>query len=67
LGACRVLNTRAVARVDLIVGPGDQPTLLEVNTVPGMTETSLLPDAAAAVGISFDDLVLKIAEYSFAA
>jgi len=52
--------------VDLIVGPKDAPTLLEVNTIPGMTDTSLLPDAAAAVGIDFDALVLKIAEYSFA-
>ena len=65
--ACRLLGTRAVARVDLIVGPGENPTLLEVNTIPGMTETSLLPDAAAAAGISFDTLVMKIAEYSFAA
>jgi D-alanine-D-alanine ligase len=65
--ACRLLQTRAVARVDLMVGPGDTPTLLEVNTIPGMTETSLLPDAAAAIGIDFDALVLKIAEYSFAA
>jgi D-alanine-D-alanine ligase len=64
--ACKALSIRAVARVDLIVGPHDSPHLLEVNTIPGMTETSLLPDAAAAVGISFDNLVMKIAEYSFA-
>ena len=67
LAACRLLGTRAVARVDLMVGPQGTPTLLEVNTIPGMTETSLLPDAAAAAGINFDDLVLKIAEYSFGA
>jgi D-alanine-D-alanine ligase len=67
LAACRVLNTRAVARVDLMVDSHDQPQLLEVNTIPGMTETSLLPDAAAAVGIDFDQLVFKIMEYSFAA
>ena len=54
-----------MARVDLMVGPRDTPTLLEVNTIPGMTPTSLLPDAAAAAGIDFDTLVLKIAEYSF--
>ena len=48
MAACRILKTRAVARVDLIVGPGDRPSLLEVNTIPGMTETSLLPDAARA-------------------
>jgi D-alanine-D-alanine ligase len=67
LAACELLHTRAVARVDLMVGSGDRPYLLEVNTIPGMTETSLLPDAAAALGIDFDRLVLKIAEYSFAA
>jgi D-alanine-D-alanine ligase len=67
LAACRVLQTRAVARVDLMIAPKDTPMLLEVNTIPGMTETSLLPDAARAAGISFDELVLKIAEYSFAA
>lgn len=67
LAACDLLQTRAVARVDLIVGAGDKPMLLEVNTIPGMTETSLLPDAAAALNINFDQLVMKIAEYSFAA
>ncbi|MFA5976254.1 MAG: D-alanine--D-alanine ligase [Elusimicrobiota bacterium] len=67
LAACRVLQVRAVARVDLIVDRKAGPTLLEVNTVPGMTETSLLPDAARAVGMDFDALVLKIAECSFAA
>jgi D-alanine-D-alanine ligase len=35
---------------------------LEVNTIPGMTEMSLVPDAARAVGISFEDLVEKIVE-----
>ena len=67
LAACEALQTRAVARVDLIVGPKDSPTLLEVNTIPGMTETSLLPDAAAAAGISFDALVRQIMEYSVGA
>ena len=66
LAACRLLGIRAVARVDLILGPKDAPSLLEVNTIPGMTETSLLPDAAASIGMDFDALVLKIAEYSFA-
>ena len=62
--ACRVLGTRAVARVDFIVDRRRGPCLLEVNTIPGMTETSLLPDAARAAGIDFDSLVMKIAEYS---
>ena len=38
--------------------------VLEVNTIPGMTPTSLLPDAARAAGLSFDDLVLKIVQLS---
>jgi len=40
----------------------DQPQLLEVNMVPGMTDHSLVPMAAKAMGISFDELVLKILE-----
>ncbi len=67
LEACRVLGTRAVARVDLIVDEKQGPALLEVNTIPGMTETSLLPEAARAAGYDFDALVLKIAEGSVAA
>jgi D-alanine-D-alanine ligase len=66
LEACQVLGTRAVARVDFIVDRRLGPCLLEVNTIPGMTETSLLPEAARAAGIDFDTLVLKIAEYSVA-
>jgi D-alanine-D-alanine ligase len=66
LAACRVLGTRGAARVDLIVDQRRGPCLLEVNTIPGMTETSLLPEAARAAGIDFDSLVLKIAEYSLA-
>ena len=65
--ACKVLGIRAVGRVDLIVDRRRGPCLLEVNTIPGMTETSLLPEAARAVGIDFDALVLKIAEYSYGA
>ena len=64
LAACAALGTRGAARVDLIVDKKRGPMLLEVNTIPGMTETSLLPDAAAAAGISFDALVLRIAEAS---
>jgi D-alanine-D-alanine ligase len=64
LAACRVLGIRAVARVDLIIDRRMGPCLLEVNTIPGMTETSLLPEAARAARIDFDALVLKIAEAS---
>jgi len=60
----RALNCRAVARIDMIVDRARRPWILEVNTIPGMTETSLLPDAARAAGIDFTELVLKIIEYS---
>ncbi len=64
LSACRILGTRGAARVDFIIVRRRGPCLLEVNTIPGMTETSLLPEAARAAGIDFDALVLKIAELS---
>ncbi|MCL2485548.1 MAG: D-alanine--D-alanine ligase [Endomicrobia bacterium] len=55
---------RAVCRVDMIVDSKDKVWVLENNTVPGMTETSLLPDEARACGISFEELVVKIIECS---
>jgi D-alanine-D-alanine ligase len=57
--ACRALGCRGAARVDFMVR-GEELFCLEVNTIPGMTETSLLPKAAAAAGISFAELVLRI-------
>ncbi len=47
-------------RVDMIVTDGGEPVILEINTVPGMTETSLLPKAAAAAGIGFEELCMRI-------
>ncbi|MDQ6981485.1 MAG: D-alanine--D-alanine ligase [Mariprofundus sp.] len=47
-------------RVDMIVPTGGEPMILEINTIPGMTETSLLPKAAAAAGISFEALCLRM-------
>ena len=52
-----LLGCRHVSRTDLVVGGDGVPYVLEVNTSPGMTETSLLPMAAAAVGMGFADLV----------
>ncbi|MFC1500843.1 D-alanine--D-alanine ligase [Elusimicrobiota bacterium] len=60
----KLFNCKALARIDMIVDKKNKPWVLEVNTIPGMTETSLLPDAAKAAGISFNELVLKIMEYS---
>lgn len=56
-GVHTLLGCRHVSRVDMVVGGNGAPQVLECNTSPGMTETSLLPMAAAAVGISFQELV----------
>lgn len=53
-------------RVDVMVDAGGQPWLLEVNTVPGMTDHSLVPMAARVAGHSFEDLVWRILETSLA-
>lgn len=53
----KTLNCRGFARVDFIVDSNNNPYVLEVNTIPGMTETSLLPDAASAAGIPFEELI----------
>lgn len=52
----KTFNLRDFARIDMIV-KDETPYVLEINTIPGFTETSLVPDAAKAVGISFEDLV----------
>ena len=56
LGAFRAVGGRDYARVDVFVDAGGNPWVLEVNTLPGMTETSLLPKAAAAAGMNFGAL-----------
>lgn len=62
--AHKALRCRGMSRADFIVGPGGVPYILEVNTIPGMTETSLLPDAARAAGIEFPDLVDMLIGYA---
>ena len=54
--ACRSLGTRGMARVDLRVDEAMQPWVLEVNTIPGYTSHSLVPKAAARMGIEFAEL-----------
>ena len=54
--AHRALGCRHLSRADLILNRSDIPVLLEVNTIPGFTQTSLLPKAAACVGTSYDTL-----------
>jgi D-alanine-D-alanine ligase len=56
----QAIGCRGCSRVDFRVDPDGKPFVLEINTVPGMTETSLLPKAAAAAGISYDQLVADI-------
>jgi D-alanine-D-alanine ligase len=61
LGAYEALGCAGFSRVDLILG-ADGPQVLEVNAIPGLTDTSLLPQAAEAAGMSFEQLVEKILE-----
>jgi D-alanine-D-alanine ligase len=56
-----LLGCRDVSRVDMVVDDDGRPFVLEVNTSPGMTETSLLPMAAGAAGITFRQLVDRLA------
>lgn len=56
------LLCRDLSRVDFIVPEGGEPIILEVNTIPGMTPTSLYPDAARAAGLSFEALVAHLIE-----
>ena len=61
----RVLGCRGFGRVDLMLDESDQPWVLELNTIPGLTETSTMPMAARAAGISFEDLVAEVMESAF--
>ncbi len=61
LRACRALDTAGVARVDFRLAPDGTPHCLELNTIPGMTPTSLVPMAAKAVGLSFEDVCERVA------
>ena len=61
--AFRALGCEGMARVDFIISPDCTPWLLEVNTVPGLTELSLLPDAGRAAGIPFDELCDRLVRH----
>ena len=60
--AFQAIGGRDYARVDVMVRANDEPLVLEVNTLPGMTETSLLPKAAAAAGLSYEALCQRMVE-----
>lgn len=64
LKASQTVDVSGWCRVDLFVDEADQPWLIEVNTVPGMTDHSLVPMAAKVVGIDFNELVWRILETS---
>lgn len=56
----QVLGCEGWARVDILLDAANKPYVLEINTNPGMTDHSLVPKAAAAAGISFSDLCLRV-------
>ena len=58
--AYNALGARGWGRIDIMLGKRNEPYLLELNTSPGMTGHSLVPIAARAVDISYEDLVLRI-------
>ena len=67
LAAHRALGLEIYSRVDILLTGAGEPSVLEVNTIPGMTPASLLPEAAAAAGISYAELCRRIVELSLAA
>jgi D-alanine-D-alanine ligase len=60
LAAHRALGLQVYSRVDVLLDEKNGPSVLEINTIPGMTPSSLLPEAAAAVGISYADLCVQV-------
>jgi D-alanine-D-alanine ligase len=62
MGVFKVIGGRDYSRVDVMVRPSGEPVVLEVNTLPGMTETSLLPKAAAAAGIGYAELCQRMVD-----
>ena len=66
IAAHRALDLEVYSRVDILLTDAGEPFVLEVNTIPGMTPSSLLPEAAAAVGISYAELCRRIVELSLA-
>jgi len=65
MGAFQAVGGRDYARVDIMVRSDGAPVVLEVNTLPGMTETSLLPKAAAAAGLSYAELCQRMIDLAW--
>lgn len=57
-----VLDCHGFGRVDILLDADDEPWVLELNTIPGLTDTSMVPKAAQAAGMSFDDLIARVLE-----
>ncbi|MBQ7453603.1 MAG: UDP-N-acetylmuramate--L-alanine ligase [Selenomonadaceae bacterium] len=64
VAAFKICKCAGVARVDIMLSEENVPYVIEVNSVPGMTETSLVPDAARAAGIDFPELCEKILSFA---
>jgi D-alanine-D-alanine ligase len=64
LAAHRALGLTVYSRVDIMLPDDNEASVLEVNTIPGMTEASLLPEAAAVAGIGYPELCARIIELS---
>ena len=60
LAAFKAIGGRDYGRIDIMIREPAEPVVLEVNTLPGMTKTSLLPKAAAAAGLSYSDLCQRM-------
>ena len=63
--AYKALSCRGFSRVDFIIDKVKGPTVIEINTIPGMTEMSLFPDSAREAGISFEELTERIVALAF--
>lgn len=66
LSVHRLVGLRDYSRTDFIVSKEGRPYILEINTLPGLTPTSILPDACGAVGISYEALVDRLVGYALA-
>ncbi len=66
LSVHRLVGLRDYSRTDFIVSKEGRPYILEINTLPGLTPTSILPDACGAVGISYQALVERLVGYALA-
>lgn len=66
LSVHRLVGLRDYSRTDFIVSKEGRPYILEINTLPGLTPTSILPDACASIGISYEALVDRLVGYALA-